>query len=277
MVLDYSDYREYLKVQYERVHQKNPKVSQRAYSLQLGFKSPTHFGLVVSGRQNLSPTSVELLSTHLRHTRREREYFRYLVLFCQAKEESERQRCLTELLKFRDSNVSRLHSDQYDYFAHWYIAAIREALELLPTRENWSELAAFLSPPITPAQAKEAVGTLDRLGLVEQDSTGRWRNRDVHLSTGPLITDMTVKLFQAEHLKLAIRSLQAFPRGEKNHSTLTFAIHPAGYDELLDELRIFRRRAMEITSRHGGQGRLYHLNMSLFPLSQRTAGGANAK
>jgi uncharacterized protein (TIGR02147 family) len=79
------DYRAYLDDACRERKVANPKFSQRWACLRLGLKSPGHLSQILRGKANISLTLAERFIEFLGFKQKEAEYFRRLVLFCQAK------------------------------------------------------------------------------------------------------------------------------------------------------------------------------------------------
>ena len=75
-------------------------------------------------------------------------------------------------------------------------------------------------------------------------------------------------------LRLAENALDHFPRDQRNLSTVSVSVSPAGYNRIVEELRAFRRRILEIAHNDEGINRAYQFNFQFFPLSKPlTEGG----
>jgi uncharacterized protein (TIGR02147 family) len=75
--------------------------------------------------------------------------------------------------------------------------------------------------------------------------------------------------FTLSMIDLAKEAMDRFPRHERVFSCVTVGTDKAGYEEILAELREFRRRVAEIAQRRGAD-RVIQVNFQAFPVS-RTA------
>ena len=93
-------------------------------------------------------------------------YFRNLVLFNQAKsalEKQEHYRVLRSMAQQVPQHI--MEDDHFEYFDKWYFSAIREGVCQYDYRDDWEKIASCVQPPITSAQAKEAVAWLLKHGF----------------------------------------------------------------------------------------------------------------
>ena len=89
------------------------------------------------------------------------------------------------------------------------------------------------------------------------------------LSTGP----QTSSLHFNEHvyliLDLARCAIQRIPTGEKYNSWISMAIGTQSFMRIVDELCETRKRLLKIVSEDSSPQRVYHLNLNLFPFTQK--------
>ena len=128
-------------------------------------------------------------------------------------------------------------------------------------------LAEQCQPPITVWDAKRAVKLLLRLRLIEKDRGGRYRTTDSNLTTGQKWNSHAVESYQREMVRLAGESIERAKKQERDLSTVTLSIDEKSLPEIQEQIRQFRLSLIKMVNSHGGAGRVYQLNVQLFPLS----------
>src|SRR3989338_9919808 len=83
-IFEYDNYRSFLKDLYALLKQEKSAFSFRFFSRQAGFRSPNFLKLVMEGKRNLSPESIEKFAKGLKLNKNEADFFRRLVLLNQA-------------------------------------------------------------------------------------------------------------------------------------------------------------------------------------------------
>jgi len=83
-IFEYDDYRAYLRDLYEHLKKTGTHFSYRSFSSKAGFRSPNILKLVIDGKRNLSPQSVQKFARALNLKKDEAEFFRILVNLNQA-------------------------------------------------------------------------------------------------------------------------------------------------------------------------------------------------
>jgi uncharacterized protein (TIGR02147 family) len=203
--------------------------------------------------------------------KKERDYFLALVQFNQAKDPGERERHQRKLEGFTAFKAKHLGPERYRLLEKWYYIAVRELLHFLPFRGDLKALGAMLDPPITAKQAEEALSLLLDLGMVVKTAQG-YARVDPVLTTGFQASAPEVEgFFRAMH-QLGGEALERFPREERNLSWLTLSTTRAKYKEIVEELRAFRARILELVEKEPREEIVYQFNFEIFPLTKPLPG-----
>jgi uncharacterized protein (TIGR02147 family) len=126
-------------------------------------------------------------------------------------------------------------------------------------------------PPITPEEAQESVESLERLGLIRKNEQGFYERVERVLSTGYEANSQAVRNFLMSTLDLAKEALDRFPREERSVSTLTLSLSKNGQNVIDEELKVFRRRLLEIAKVDQNVDRVVQFNFQMFPLAKARA------
>lgn len=271
-VYAYLDFRALLKEWYRLKKIENPRYSYRLLARKVGYHSASFFTLILQGKTNVSLSMAESFGEVMDLKKREKEFFLTLVLFNQAKDAAQKLRHQKKLESFKAFKVKHLGPDRFRFLEKWYYMAVRELVAFLPFRGDYKELGRMLQPSISAKQAEEAVHLLLELGLLEKGPMGGYRRVDPVLSTGySAAGPMVENYFSAMH-QLGGEALFRFPREERNLSWLTLSISRGKYKEIIEELRNFRMRILELAEKDTREDTVYQFNFEVFPLSRPKAG-----
>jgi uncharacterized protein (TIGR02147 family) len=267
-IFEYSDYRIYLKDFYEFRKQNNPEFTYRYIAGCVGFKSAGHFTQILKGSINLSLSMTASFAEFLKLGKKEAEYFELLVRFNQAKTHAEKKRCFERMLKFQELKISAIAPDQYEYFEKWYYVAVREVLAYYQFKGNFAELAKKLKPFISPAEAKQAIDLLLRLGLIVRNDDGIYRKVTPAVSGNPVGKSVAITNQALDTMRLAAEALDRFPREQRNISGVAFSVSRQTYETIQEEVRNFRKKILDLAQADPGPDGVYQFNVQLFPLSE---------
>ncbi|MBD3243742.1 MAG: TIGR02147 family protein [Chitinivibrionales bacterium] len=267
-VLDYVDYREFLKDYYEENKKRNPAFSYRYIASKVGFKSPGFFTQILNGATNISNRMIGRFVEFIGLKRREAEYFELLVNYNQASGQAEKKRYFERLSTLHGASARVLSPQQYEFYTTWYYSAILDILEFYPYTGNSVELARMVQPSITPAQARRAVAVLVDLGLVRKTQGGRYESCQANLSARPEGYTVALAGYAMEMLDRAREAVDSFPKQERSISWAGFSVSEETFERIQQEIRAFRQRILAIAQNDPDPSRAFHMNIQVFPTSR---------
>ncbi len=266
-IFDYLDYRAYLKDFYEDKKSRQSFFSYRLFGKKVGVDA-SYLAKVLMNSRHIAEDSIAPIAAFCGLKEREAEYFESMVRFAKAKSNHEGKVYFEKLLSLKSTSAQRLLADQYEYYRKWHHSAVRSVLEYHEFRGDCKALAAALSPPISPKEAKESISLLTNLGLIKMDEEGRHRITENAITTGSQWKSLAIEAFQEETIRLSAQSLKEHPKEHRDVSTVTMNINAADYAELRERIREFRASLINYVSKAANPDRTYQLNLQLFPLSR---------
>lgn len=268
-IFEYSDHRVFLKDFFEFKKAESPAFSFRRFAQLAGFASPNFLKLAYDGKRNLTLESVQKISNAFKLSRAEAEFLTNLVFFCQAKSSEEKNKYYERMNRsktYRD--IKSLEKDQFDYYTHWYHIVIRELVETDDFREDYEWIAKRIEPKISAKQVEDAVALLLKLRLLSRDSTGRLKQSEANISTGPEVRSLAVMNFHKRMLALANESLEKVASSDRDVSGATFAISESQMQELKKRVYHFRKSILTwLSSSPETKDHIYQLAIQIFPLT----------
>ena len=270
-VFAYLDYREFLRDLYARKKATDRGFSHRAFSKRAGLRSTNYLHLVMQGKRNLSPEMAVSFARGCGLVENEATYFCELVTFTQANTTDERNQAYDRLARHRQfRSVHQLGVAQAAYHSSWYMPAIRELAQREDFRgEDPAWIARTLEPAISPLEARSALATLLELGLLAKDESGRIRQADELVTTGPGPLGHHVVNYHRAMLARASEAIDRIPREEREISSVTLCVSHDTLLRLKARIREFRRELLQLAELEGEPERVVQINFQLFPLSKK--------
>lgn len=262
----YTDYRAFLRDWAEQRRAAQPHVSLRFIAMRIG----TDAGTVVKifqGQLHLSPRLLPGVVELCKFTEREAEYFQAMVDFGKARTPSDIRRTFERLGSLKDVRALTLQESQYAFYQRWYHSAIRALIGIKPFEGDHKTLAASLVPPIKPAQAKESLELLERLGLVVRDASDRLVLSEPLITTGEKWHGAAVREFQRQTIDLAAASLDRDPVEQREHSTITLTLRRKDLVFLKTRAAEFRQDLLRIAEAATDEDAVFQVNVQIFPLA----------
>ncbi|MBN1130122.1 MAG: TIGR02147 family protein [Chitinispirillaceae bacterium] len=266
-VFHYTDYRKFLRDSFQIRDGRGKKRSYRVLCDNVGVKSTGHLTLILQGKANISIPLALKFAGYLHLKKREKEYFQALVLFNQAKTHAEKRDHFLALMSFKESSVRIVDAHQYAYYDKWHHAALRALLEILPVKDDFDEIARMVDPPISPKEAQKSIELMVWLNLVEKNSDGYYKPVDAVIDAGPAIGSLAVTNYALTMLEFGKQAIERFPLDERIYSWVTLGVSEKGYEQVVQELREFRRKLYDI-AKNDRASRVYQIQIQAFPLSK---------
>lgn len=270
IVFKYLDYRKFLMDIITEKKSANKNFSYRVFSRLCGFKSTNFIMLVVQGKRNLSDDGIVKIYTGLKLKKREREYFRNLVHFNQAKTDSEKKYYFSQIrMSYERSDSLRLKEWQYEYYSKWFIPVIHEMVLLEGFSEDVDWIAEKLNWKVHIRDIKRALKVLIELKLIRRDKDGRLAQAHPHISSGDDIASLNINKFQTEMITKAADSINELSEDEREIGSVTFAISDESLEEAKEMIRDFRSKLASFLSEDKKQNKVCQFNVQLFSLTSK--------
>lgn len=267
-VLDYLEYREYLKDWFVESKKDNPFTSYRYLGQKTGV-DPAWLVRVFQKEGHLNESTLPVFIRLCGMDDRRAEYFKTLYRFNKTKAKQTLSELYYKLMELRSLETRVLSQPELAYFGSWACAALRALIGISKDTSNLDKLAKQLSPTISQDEARNALGILKQLGLVVPDDNNGWNITDQILSTGGEVKSQAVRSFHRRTIELAQESLDRHKPEERDISSTVFTAEEADLPEIRHRIEEFRRALMKFACRSERADRVYALNVALFPLSEK--------
>ncbi len=268
-IFTYFDYRQFIKDCCRERQKVNPHFSYRYISQKIGLRSTGFLSMVVAGKRNISDRIIIALCKILSLKKRERSFFTSLVRFNQAETHEEKSHFYQELLSYKESPISTIKQDQYEFYTKWYYSVIRELIAIQQVSDDHQHTAKLLKPQIKPAQVREALEVLSRLELIYKDKEGVYKRCEPVITTGETVRSFEIHLFHKAMLDLAKSALTKIHPDERELSTVTMSINEEAYQQIKEKTAQYRREVMAIARTVNVPDSVYQLNIQIFPVAEK--------
>ena len=271
-VLNYSNYREFLRDIYAFQKEANKNFSHRFIAQQVGATSSGWFADIINGRISLTGRLMEKLTQLIHLNSNEREYFELLVRYDQAGSLDEKNGVVKKMTSCKGVDASIVSKDQFEFYSTWYISAIRELLFKYDFAGDYNELGKKMSPTITAAQAKKAITILAKLKFIEKNRDGFLKPVTTVIKKDPSFKSVHWANFMKANITLAIDALEKYDKDERDISAVTIGLSEKGLVLVKEEIAALRKKLLAISESDPSQDLIYNCTIQLFPLTKKSKG-----
>jgi len=269
-IYTYFDYRLYLRDYYKERKSQQPYFTYRFIAQRLHVDHSFLVKIFMS-HKHLAVKSIDTLNEILKHSKKESEYFKLLVLYGRSKSRDEMKNYFEQILKYLEFSSAQVDKDKYEYFQNWYNIAVRELVGLGAFTGDYEKLARLTIPKIRSSEAKAAIALLLRLGLIEKDNAGKYSVVSRFITPGENFRALSLREFQASAGRLAVEALETIPKEERDISSITVTLSEQSLAAIKEQIRLTRQEIFKIAQDDLHADRVYNLNLQLFPFSKKVA------
>jgi uncharacterized protein (TIGR02147 family) len=273
-VFEFTDYREFLKSFYEAKKSNNSSYSMSTFIRKagLGQNSRGYLKLIIEGKRNLTAHTLRRFIEALGLPVKESVYFENLVYFNQAKTVEDREYYFQRLKTSahgKETQQFELLSSQYHYYTNWYFVAVRELVEVEGFNEDPAWIAKHLKNKISKKEAQDALVHLERLGMIQKNSSGRWKQADALVKYPGGVFNQQIQKFHIQMIERAKEALTEDAYPERNASSITLSCDYSRIPEIIKRINRFRD---DITTEFGVNSKqidaVVQMNIQLFQLTE---------
>lgn len=272
LIFDYLDYRSFLKDLTHSLKQ-SKQFNLRDFAKKADIKAPGYLKMVIDGRRKLSVTTALKFCIALNITGRAKDYFIMLVQYNQTTNPDLKKEFFDKLVSLKPKSAHyQLQKHHNRYFSALYHVIIREMVALKDFKEDHKWIAARCCPPITPAQAKEAIEILLELGMLQRDKNGKLTQTESFVHTEDLQTQMAEAYhFHEAVIDRARHALGQLSQKERNYYALSLPLPKKMYEEIIHDFYEFRDKIIsKVSQMQKDYDEVYQLNFQLFPLTKKS-------
>ena len=264
-ITEYQDYRRYMQDFYDE-RKRVSTFSWREFAKAAGFTSPTYLKLVCEGKSRLSAAGAESVGGALHLAGFELDYFKAMVAYCHAESDLEKKKAFELMLELaKNSKVKILDGEAFKYYESWIHPVVRELAPVMPGATP-GEIARRCCLDASAGEVRESRNFMVDAGLLKKNGDA-YEQVDRHLTGSPEIMSVAMRSLHHEMIHFADEALEKFSSTERNYSGLTMGISDEDYAQIVQEIDACRKRIAQIALKGRGVGRVYRLNLQLFPLT----------
>jgi uncharacterized protein (TIGR02147 family) len=272
-LFSFTDYREFLRRYYEFRRHDQPTFSYRFMATRLEI-DPGQLAHILQGKLHLPQRALAATLRLCRFDARQSAFFEELIRLGRSRTPEDAARSEARLDALRKVSHRELGPKDASFYGHWRHSVLRALTSVVKVSEG-GELGAFCQPCQSPADARESIQLLERLGLLARDEAGCLRPTEAHLAPGSEISRAVLRKWHAEVLKLATESLERFDPAQRDISTLTVALSSRDLPTVRGWIADLRQQAQAQAEASKTPDRVLEICIQIFPVAQTGAKKSN--
>lgn len=264
---EYQDYREFMRDYYEE-RKRTSVFSWREFSRLAGFTSSNYVQLVCNGKSRLSKTGVEKVADAMGLAGADRDYFRAMVRFGDAKNDEKKMLAFNEMQKIAKENRLRVvDAEAFKYFESWVNPVMRELAPIMPGAKPL-ELAHRCIPVVSAAEVRHSLDFMVHADFLKKVG------EDTYVQTEKVVTGsseaipLALRSMNRQMSKFATEAIDEVPPEKRHIAGVTLGMSESTYQWLVQKLETLRQQVVAMAAKEKEYDKVYRLNLQLFPLTK---------
>lgn len=275
-IFQYDDYRAFLNDFFRAKKMERRSFSQRNFAKKTGFKAHNFCTLVMNGSRNLSASSIQKLIRGLGLRGKAATFFENLVNLNQATTPADKEYFYQRIkMVGKTAEFFQVDKEQYFFYEKWYYPVVRELMVLADWKNDYSQLARMVRPPIHPAEAQRAVELLLETSMVSKSADGRFHLNHEFVTSQSVPALIKAKARRDVLLK-GIETIDSIDPLQKYAAYSTVAMSTRLYGEVRAMLDEVREKILSMVAEDTALDEIYEVVFQVFPVSSMSKNVAAA-
>jgi uncharacterized protein (TIGR02147 family) len=270
-IVEYNDYRVYMADFYEE-RKRTSAFTWREFARIAGFTSPSYLKLVCDGKSSLSRVAMNRVAVAMGLVGYEIDYFEAMVNFVNAQKDDVKKKYLDKMAAISAANKVRLIDENaFEYYESWKNPVVRELAPMMPGAMP-GEIAKKCCQTVSVQEVRKSLNFLENAGFLKRTHENVYEQTDKAVAGSKEALPFAIRMMHREMGRLGIESIDQFDAEERNVAGVTLGVNREGYEEIVKELEVCRKKIISIAASCGKLDQVYRLNLQFFPLSKKVKG-----
>lgn len=269
-LFEYTDYRVYLRDYYQARKDGQPGWSLKSWASKLNLRGKSMLAMVLNGQRHPGRALTQSIVAYFNFPLEQAEYFYDLVEW--QKTSSTAGGLSTLLLerlakKRKNGKFELLDLDTFALISNWYFPVLRELFQVQGFKLDANWISHQLHGELTPAEVRDAVKLLYRLGILKKGPSGKVELANPHIATDSDVANEAIKRFHEQMLDRIKKSLRTVEPEEREVLSTTFVVRQTDLPKAKRLLRELTNQFADSVETPNGD-RVYQLQISFVPATR---------
>ena len=267
-ILEYKDYRLYIQDYYDE-RKRLGAFSWREFCKSAGFTSPNFLQLVCKGESRLGAPKIENVANAMGLVGFEKDYFRVLVTFCNAKKDSVKKAALLEMQKIAlEHKVRVVDGEAFQYYESWKYPVLRELVPMMPGA-NPRDIADECKEHVSAEEVRDILNFLVKAGFLKKDGDKVYSQTEQVVIGSKEALPLAIRAMHKEMANMAARAVDRYSPSERHFTGVTLGVNEEAYGRIASELDACCRKVLSIANEYKDLDQVCRINFQFFPVTDK--------
>ena len=274
-ILEYKDYRLYIQDYYDE-RKRLGAFSWREFCKSAGFTSPNFLKLVCLGESRLGAPKIENVANAMGLVGFEKDYFRVLVTFCNAKKDSVKKAALLEMQKIAmEHKVRVVDGDAFQYYESWKYPVLRELVPMMPGA-NPRDIADECKEHVSAEEVRDILNFLVKAGFLKKDGEKVYSQTEQNVIGSKEALPIAIRSMHKEMANMAARAVERYSPSERYFTGVTLGVNEEASRRIVDEIDACCKKVLSIANEYKDSDQVCRINFQFFPFTDKIKEASHA-
>jgi uncharacterized protein (TIGR02147 family) len=226
--------------------------------------------MVLSGKRNLSITSLTAMKKSLKLKADEVSYLKYMIPLNDSDSREEKLELLKKMQKFQKySGENAKELEAYQYLTKWHYVALHEMIMLDDFKNDPEWIQEKLNFAVSPKEIIDGLDFLTKHQFIEKSTAGKYQVKDKMVDCFEGIYRLSLSEFYKQVYNLATEAIDNVPRDERLLLGYTISVSNEAFDKISEVLNEALKKVREIEKNDTHKDRVYQVLLNAFPLTKK--------
>ena len=274
-ILEYKDYRLYMQDYYDE-RKRLGAFSWREFCKSAGFSSPNFLKLVCLGESRLGKPKIENVANAMGLVGYEKDYFREMVAFCNAKKDSLKKAALLEMQKIATEHKMRVvDGDAFQYYESWKYPVLRELVPMMPGA-NPRDIAEECKEYVSAEEVRDILSFLVKAGFLKRVDDKVYSQTEQNVIGSKETLPMAIRAMHKEMANMAARAVERYSPNERYFTGVTLGVNEEASKRIVDEIDACCKKVLSIANEYKDSDQVCRINFQFFPFTDKVKEASHA-
>ena len=243
--------------------------SWREFCKSAGFSSPNFLKLVCLGESRLGKPKIENVANAMGLVGFEKDYFRAMVTFCNAKKDSVKKVALLEMQKIAlEHRVRVVDGDAFQYYESWKYPVLRELIPMMPGA-NPRDIAEECKEHVSAEEVRDILSFLVKAGFLKKDGDKVYSQTEQNVIGSKEALPLAIRTMHKEMANMAARAVERYAPSERYFTGLTLGVNEEASRRIVDEIDACCKKVLSIANEYKDSNQVCRVNFQFFPFTDK--------
>ena len=267
-VLEYKDYHLFMQDYYDE-RKRLGAFSWREFCKSAGFTSPNFLKLVCMGQSKLSKVKIDDVAKAMGLVGYEADYFREMVLFCNADKDEIKKAALLEMQRIAlEHKVRVVDGDAFQYYESWKYPVLRELIPMMPGATP-RDIADECKEHVSAEEVRDVLNFLVKAGFLKKDGEKVYTQTEQTVIGSNEALPIAIRAMHKEMANMAARAVDRYSASERFFTGVTLGVNQEASARIAKELDACCRKVLAIANEYNDLDQVCRINFQFFPVTDK--------